>query len=142
MRFVATVIDLAWLWVAEVAVVGGIWSAGLLPITEQELGEGLGLILALGFFIFPAWPCYPLFECSALQATPAKRLFGLRVTDLDGQRIGFVRASGRQLSKVLCLPLFAGFLLVAFTSRKQGLHDFIAGTLVVWGRAQRTSGEV
>jgi uncharacterized RDD family membrane protein YckC len=122
------------LWVVEVAVVFAIWQAGFLPITEKELGEGLGLLLALGFVLFPGWPYCPLFESSKLQATPMKYLLGLRVTDLDGERLSFIRASARQLSKALSLPLFAGFLLVAFTPRKRGLHDIIAGSLVVWGR--------
>jgi len=57
---------------------------------------------------------------------------GLKVTDLDGERIGvgksFLRTIGSFVSAVL---LMVGYLMVAFTERKQGLHDKIAGTLVV-----------
>ena len=42
------------------------------------------------------------------------------------------RALGRNLAKILSgLILCIGFLMVAFTGKKQGLHDMIAGTLVV-----------
>jgi len=71
------------------------------------------------------------FESSRWQATPGKMLLGLRVTDLEGRRITFLRATGRALGKWLSgLLLGMGYVLVAFTDRKQGLHDFLAGTLV------------
>jgi hypothetical protein len=54
------------------------------------------------------------------------------VTDLDGNRIGFGRATGRYFAKILsALILLIGFIMAAFTQKKQGLHDIIAGTLVV-----------
>jgi uncharacterized RDD family membrane protein YckC len=134
-RLIATILDVAFLWISEVALVGGAWLIGLLPITEKELGEGLGLMLAISFWLFPAWPYFTLLERSKGQATLGKRLFGLRVTDLRGHRIGFGRANGRYWAKLfLCLPFLAGFIPIAFTPRKQGLHDLMAKTLVVWRR--------
>ncbi len=57
---------------------------------------------------------------------------GIVVIGLDGQRISFLRATGRYFAKILsALILFIGFLMVAFTARKQALHDIIANTLVV-----------
>jgi uncharacterized RDD family membrane protein YckC len=54
------------------------------------------------------------------------------VTDLDGKRISFGRASGRFFAMYLsAVLLFIGFIMIAFTKRKQGLHDIIAGCLVV-----------
>lgn len=71
------------------------------------------------------------FESSRLQATPGKMLLGLKVTDLEGRRITFLRATGRALGKwVSGVLLGMGYVLVAFTDRKQGLHDLMAGTLV------------
>jgi len=72
-----------------------------------------------------------LFESSAWQATPGKKLLGLRVTDLEGRRISFLRASGRAFGKWLSgLVLCIGYIMVAFTEKKQGLHDMLAGTVV------------
>ncbi len=77
------------------------------------------------------WLYGALFESSAWQATPGKKLLGLVVTDLEGRRISFLRASGRAFGKwlsgaILCI----GFIMVAFTEKKQGLHDMLAGTVV------------
>ena len=57
---------------------------------------------------------------------------GLRVVDEQGQRISFARATGRFFAKFIsALILMIGYLMVAFTDRKRGLHDIMAGTLVV-----------
>lgn len=75
---------------------------------------------------------FTLMECSSLQATLGKKLVGIRVTDLSGQRITFGRAATRFLGKILsALILMIGFLMAAFTERKQALHDIMASTLVV-----------
>ena len=58
-------------------------------------------------------------------------ILGMKVTDLYGNRISFARATGRHFAKFISgLMLGFGFLMVAFTERKQGLHDIVAGTLV------------
>jgi len=75
---------------------------------------------------------YPTQESSEAQATFGKRALGIKVTDLRGQRITFLRALGRTLAKWLsALTLLIGYLMAAFTARKQALHDMMAGTLVV-----------
>jgi uncharacterized RDD family membrane protein YckC len=71
-------------------------------------------------------------ESSGSQATVGKMMCGLRVTDTQGQRISFGRATGRYFAKILsALTLFIGYLMVGWTRQKRGLHDFIAGTLVI-----------
>ena len=59
-------------------------------------------------------------------------MLGIRVTDLGGRRISFAQATGRYLGKMVSsLAFCVGFMMAAFTERKQALHDIIAGTLVV-----------
>jgi len=78
------------------------------------------------------WLYYAGFESSPWQASPGKRLIGIRVTDSSGARIRFGRASARLFAKLLSGLVFClGFVLAAFTARKQALHDLLAGTLVV-----------
>ncbi|HYC43908.1 MAG TPA: RDD family protein [Burkholderiales bacterium] len=78
------------------------------------------------------WLYFAGMECSPKQATLGKIAFGIRVVDLDGNRIGFVRASARLLAKLLsAATLGIGFLMAGLTSRKQALHDKIAGCVVV-----------
>ncbi len=84
----------------------------------------LALLLNLAYF--------SVLESSRWQATPGKLACRLRVTDEAGRRIGLGRAIGRNLAKYIsALTLCIGFLMVGWTRRKQGLHDLIAGTLVL-----------
>ena len=54
------------------------------------------------------------------------------VTDEAGNRISFGKATGRHFGKILsALILYIGYIMIAFTGKKQGLHDILAGTLVV-----------
>jgi uncharacterized RDD family membrane protein YckC len=88
--------------------------------------------------ILLAWLYFALQESSTAQGTLGKRLFHLRVTDTDGERISFARASGRYFAKILStVILLIGFLMAGWTRRKQGLHDLLASTLVV--RRERVS---
>jgi len=79
-----------------------------------------------------AWLYYAVMESSGKQATLGKLALGMQVTDMKGERITFLRASVRFISKLLSLVLLLiGFIMIAFTEKKQGLHDMIAGTLIV-----------
>jgi len=76
---------------------------------------------------------YAWFHSSAgLMATPGKLAIGIKVVRTDGDRISFLRGFGRYWASFLSLLILGiGFLMAAFTARKQGLHDFICDTLVV-----------
>ena len=85
------------------------------------------------------WLYFAICESSVWQATVGKLALGIRVTDMHGQRISFPRALGRYPAKYLSTLIFCiGFLMVAWTRRKQGLHDLIASTLVLNGRASES----
>lgn len=92
-------------------------------------GVGIGGML---LFMVAAILYFVLLESSRWQATLGKRALGLIVTDEAGNRIGCGRAFGRYLSKILSgLILYIGYLMILWTPKKQGLHDQIAGTLVI-----------
>ena len=75
---------------------------------------------------------WTLMESSKYQATVGKMALGLKVTDIDGKNIDFVKALIRNICKIISqMILFIGFIMAGFTEKKQGLHDIIAGTLVV-----------
>lgn len=135
-RLVAAIIDGIVLNVAF-SIVGSIFGVSLAftsllargepnPLAVASAMSGMGLItLALG------WLYSAAMESSALQATVGKLAVGVVVTDLSGERISFGRATGRHFAKMIsAFILMIGFIMVAFSSRKQGLHDKIAGTLV------------
>jgi uncharacterized RDD family membrane protein YckC len=97
----------------------------LIPFFEMMLR-----VAAIGFVL--NWLYYAFFESSAWQATLGKKALGLEVTDLEGRRISFGRASGRFFGKILSSAiLLIGFLMAGFTEKKQALHDMIAGCLVL-----------
>ena len=78
------------------------------------------------------WLYFALLESSERGATVGKMAVGLRVVTDQGQRLDFGHATGRYLAKFIsAIILCIGFIMVAFTDRKRGLHDIIAGTLVI-----------
>jgi len=84
----------------------------------------LGLALYIGYFAG--------MESSTLQATLGKMALGIIVTDLDGDRVSFLRATGRYLGKIVSSMICCvGFIMAGFTERKQALHDMMASCLVV-----------
>lgn len=86
--------------------------------------------LALGF-VAVSILYYIVFEASAWQGTPGKRLLGLKVTDLSGDRISIARSTGRFFGKYIsALLLLWGYIRILFNPKRQGLHDSMAGTLV------------
>lgn len=99
---------------------------GIIGVTEglENIGRILGLIIG--------WLYYALSESSPKQATLGKQAMKITVTDMDGNRISFARATGRYFSKIIStITLLIGYLMAAFTAKKQALHDIIAGTLVI-----------
>lgn len=94
---------------------------------EAQLSPVAAIIMLLVSVFY-----FPILESSSLQATPGKLALGIKVTDLQGNRIGFGRALGRNLAKIVSvIILYIGFIMAGFTAKKQALHDMIAGCLVV-----------
>jgi uncharacterized RDD family membrane protein YckC len=109
------------------------------------VGFAIGLILAIAsintegldaFFdlvgITVGWLYFALMESSSLQATLGKLACGIKVTDLQGRRISFGRATGRNFGKIISyIILCIGFFMAGWTAKKQALHDLIASCLVI-----------
>lgn len=76
---------------------------------------------------------YAGMHSSKKQATVGKMCFDLKVVDMNGNRISFLRGVGRNVSKILsALILMVGYIMAAFDSKKQALHDKLAKTMVVY----------
>jgi len=113
-RFVAQVIDVVILSVATGTVFTATFGAGM----------------AVGFFA--PWLYEAFMTSSEWQATVGKRVMSIVVTDLNGNRMSFARATGRHFAKYISVFLLGiGFVIAAFTAKKQALHDMIAETLVM-----------
>jgi uncharacterized RDD family membrane protein YckC len=78
------------------------------------------------------WVYFAGFESSRSQATPGKLLMRIVVTDLEGNKPTFARVTLRHFAKIIStLIIFLGFLMIGLTKKRQGLHDKIAGCLVL-----------
>lgn len=145
-RFAAAFIDWAILSVLGLlfipllyllGVIGALLGAGLGALvggSEGAVVSALGAAFLIVFLVglLTNWLYYALMERSKLQGTLGKLALGIIVVDENGQRITFDRATRRYFAKYLsALILFIGFIMAAFTERKQALHDIIAGCLVI-----------
>ena len=124
-RFVAMLIDSFILTLIQIGLV-----VLLVFSAEDIINQWGGLIESL-WLIF-LWLYLAGMESSSKQATLGKMALGLQVTDLEGNRITFLRATGRMMAKLLSvMTLMIGYLMAAFTEKKQGLHDIVADCLVI-----------
>ncbi|MFZ0332656.1 MAG: RDD family protein [Candidatus Acidiferrales bacterium] len=150
-RFVAAAIDFAVL-ALFVGVVASFYSvAAHIPKQFAELSPSAApgqvirlfgarfLTFLLVLYIFCNWLYFALSESSVWQATLGKKSLGLHVTDSEGRRITFGRASVRFFTGRLLLHLptvgipyfLLDCLVAAFPPRHQALHDLLAHCLVL-----------
>ena len=120
---------------------------GVMGAVAEQSGEAAQAasagvsVLMYAIAIVAGWLYHALMESSSWQGTVGKRVLGIRVTDLDGNRINFGRATGRYFGKIISsLICLVGFIMVLFTERKQGLHDMMASTLVLMGAGAGAGG--
>jgi uncharacterized RDD family membrane protein YckC len=135
-RFVAAIIDgllIGAVFSVFQAMVGvGFWSGSRMHDADALAAAMAALGILVPLQVIASWLYYALMESSKNQGTLGKMALGLRVTDLDGKRISFGRASGRYFAKFLsAIVLFIGYIMAAFTPKKQAMHDMIASTLVL-----------
>ncbi len=110
-------------------VMGGVMGvSGVRPEAIQGVAAFGGWVIG----IVLNWLYFTLMEASSFQATLGKMAIGIKVTDLQGDRISYGRANARYWSKFLSTMIFLiGYIMAGFTEKKQALHDIIASCLVV-----------
>jgi uncharacterized RDD family membrane protein YckC len=124
-RFAAHFVDGFIIWLLTVVLVV-IW-----VVAVEFEGSDIASILWSLSFVTVGQFYHAYYVSSAKMATPGKRLCGLYVTDVDGHRLSFMHALGRNVAALLSyLTLYIGFFMAGFTERRQALHDKVAGTLV------------
>lgn len=134
-RLAAWIADIVCLFLATIVlallVLATIWFGGRLggEINDQVMAlagySSAAIVMASGFLYFT------LFVGSCGQ-TPGKRIFGLKILRVSGREMTYGSACLRSLCWILSLLLFSvGFLMIAFTRQKRGLHDMLAGTCVI-----------
>lgn len=78
------------------------------------------------------WFYFAFMESSSCQGTLGKMALKIKVTDLQGKQINFWKATGRHFGRIIStVILLVGYIMIAFTEKKQSLHDKMASCLVV-----------
>lgn len=94
-------------------------------------------VFAIGYLVV----CWALFG-----QTPGMMLLGLRIVRTSGRKMTFGHALLRYIGCLLsALPLFLGFLWILVDARRQGWHDKLSGTCVIYlpnRSARETIGHV
>jgi uncharacterized RDD family membrane protein YckC len=122
LRVVALIVDYGMLLILLAAMTMGAVSVG-----GEELALPAYWLWVLATFLY-----WPVLESTAWRGTVGKRLLGVVVGDIDGGGLNFVRSLLRNLAKIISsIPFGIGFLMAAFTSRKQALHDLITKAVVM-----------
>lgn len=101
---------------------------------SSETAQGFAAILGFGVGTIIGWLYCAKMESSDKQATLGKQALGIKVTMLDGKPISFAQATVRYFAKYLSTLIFLiGYIMAAFTNKKQALHDMLAKTVVIKG---------
>lgn len=106
--------------------------AKLLNSEINSTGWLIALLLGLTNFVI-----FPMFSGQSL----GKMLTGLRVVRTDGEYPTFLNLLVRHTIGYLLTILTGGlgFLLSVFNIKGRALHDFIAGTIVIYGQRKETT---
>ena len=144
-RFLAFIIDALIIgvakWIIITPILGVIGFGAYQAATTGEM-DGTAAVGLAGAFIgamimtsllvaVASWLYFALMESSKLQASIGKLALGIIVTDMEGNKISFGRATGRYFGKLLSgMIILIGYIMAGFTEKKQGLHDILASTLV------------
>jgi uncharacterized RDD family membrane protein YckC len=101
-------------------------TVGMIGAIIAAVGTGIIMVYAISILYFA------IMESSKSQGSVGKMALGIKVTDMDGNRITFGKALLRSIGKLISsMIMYIGYLMAAFTDKKQALHDMIATTLVV-----------
>jgi len=114
-------------YIIDAVILGAITFPLVQVLQSMGIAENSTNVLSIAI----SWMYFAVFESSGWMGSPGKKALGLIVTDEQGMRLSVGRATRRYFAKILSgLLLGIGFFMIAFTDRKQGLHDKIFHTLV------------
>lgn len=126
-RFFAVLLDGLIVFIPSVLISSIVQAVFAEILITQEAVEAADLLVSIVVW----WLYFAFLESSAKQATLGKQALKIVVTDLEGSRISFGRATRRHFAKWVSALALIGYLLPLFNKKKQALHDLLAGCLVV-----------
>jgi uncharacterized RDD family membrane protein YckC len=129
-RAIAAVIDAALIIIVAIVVeLGAALIVSLLHLPHRVKH----ILFVIGGIAYILWTIgYFVGFWSTTGQTPGNRAMQFRVLTNGGKIMGFGRALLRFVGVVLAaLPLFLGYLIIPFNSKRRGFQDLLAGTVVV-----------
>jgi uncharacterized RDD family membrane protein YckC len=98
-----------------------------LSVTSKKVDAFMKLLdLGIGIFY------YSSMESGSNMATFGKQWMGLKVTNFKYSSISLGQAIGRYFARwISLLLLYIGYLIQPFNTKRQTLHDMMAGTIVI-----------
>jgi uncharacterized RDD family membrane protein YckC len=125
-RVGALVIDGGIVYLVCVVILGVGSAAGGIKLSPPGTVTPGEIIVSQILFFLMGWLYFALGESSPLKATIGKLALGIMVTDLEGKRLSFFKATKRFWAKVI-----ASLVIAASIMKKEPFHDIMVGTLVV-----------
>lgn len=121
----------------------GFWIRLVAYVIDQFILSAIGFVM--GLFVTNVLELFVLGTLAAAVysiafwigqgATPGKMAVGIKVVMTNGEPVDFGAAALRYIGYTLsALIFFIGFLMIAFSAQKKGLHDNIANTVVIKAR--------
>jgi uncharacterized RDD family membrane protein YckC len=151
-RVVAAIVDSIALWIVWSLILLVLPADPVAPLPENPDFEALidyanSLISPRQMIVYAliVWAYFAFQESSSAQATLGKRMMSIRVSTENGERLSLLTATlrtwpiylptvaalaGSSFSTVVGLIAFISCIAVAFSARKQGLHDKMAGAVL------------
>jgi uncharacterized RDD family membrane protein YckC len=127
MRFWAYLLDLIVIGSINRMILNPVFRALDVPLVEDGIISPMGVTTAVVFYL------YFVLMTKFYGQTLGKMVFGLRVVELDGNRLSWGTVIFREwIGRFISATVMVLYVVVAFTKKKQGLHDLFADTTVIY----------
>jgi uncharacterized RDD family membrane protein YckC len=132
-RLIAYIIDLV---VISVVVVGTTWFVNTVQATlglRSLINDNATRFVLGGLAVLLLAGIYFVFFWTLTGQTPGKMIMGVRVVTLDGEPLSLGRSIRRAFGYLVsALIFYLGFIWILIDNRRQGWHDKLAGTCVIY----------
>ncbi|WP_415815828.1 RDD family protein [Mesobacillus thioparans] len=126
-RFWAYLLDLIVIGSINRMIIHPIFMALDVPLVKDGIFSPVTIATAVVFYL------YFVLMTKYLGQTLGKMVFGLKVVELDGKSLTWGTVIFREwIGRFISATILVLYVVVAFTNKKQGLHDLFADTTVIY----------
>lgn len=126
MRFWAYLLDLIVIGSINRMIINPIFRAMDVPLAGEGIFSAISILNAIVFYL------YFVLMTKYFGQTLGKMVFGLKVVELSGERLSWGTVLFREwIGRFISATIMVLYVVVAFTQKKQGLHDIFADTTVI-----------